>query len=666
MRAALEEGVTEPLRTRVERQPFPLTVGSIVVSAAGLALVSSAVFAGGTSTDRTLLWVGGAVLLAALFLVASASVALVPWPRPSATGAAAVSLFAAFVCWNGASVLWSIAPERSWSYFNRGVVYLGFLAVGLFAGALLARAPNVAARGIATVIAAALLVALTSKVVPALFDDPGRLTRLRAPVGFWNALALLLALGVPLALWLATEHRRWPARAAGAVLLFGLVVGILLTYSRAGLLAAAAGVALWLAVGHHRFATVLALLAAVPAAVGVGVWAFGQPGISEAGQDSATRTADGAQLGVALVLGALLVGVLAWRATMIERRLVAAARTLAWSRHAVASAAAVVLLAAGVGLALWADTAGAWLEEEVREFANPPTEPLEDEPSRLGSASSNNRWEWWQEAWQGFRAEPLNGTGAGSFATTHRLLRDNPTAVTEPHNVMLQFLSETGIVGGLLAAGAAALALMAVVDRLRRLKGAERHAATALAIGLVLYLLHSCVDWDWDFLAVSAPVFAVTGLLLAAGSAPGRTAVRPLRALAAALLVSAAIFSLGAPWLAERKLGEAYEELAAGDLDLAAGWADSAHELNPVDFEPLLVRSLAEAGLDDLDAARKTLHDAVELQPHNPNTWFELGAFELESAEDPQAALPHLEHSYELDPFGPAGPLLAKARAEVE
>src|SRR5229473_271889 len=49
--------------------------------------------------------------------------------------------------------------------------------------------------------------ALLAKCVPALYSDYGRLARLRAPVDYWNELALLCDVGVPIALWLAVARR---------------------------------------------------------------------------------------------------------------------------------------------------------------------------------------------------------------------------------------------------------------------------------------------------------------------------------------------------------------------------------------------------------------------------------------------------------------------------
>jgi hypothetical protein len=49
----------------------------------------------------------------------------------------------------------------------------------------------------------------------------------------------------------------------------------------------------------------------------------------------------------------------------------------------------------------------------------------------------------------------------------------------------------------------------------------------------------------------------------------------------------------------------------------------------------------------------------VELQPLNPDAWFELGRFELEVLEDRERARRDLSRALELDPyFAPAASLL--------
>src|SRR5206468_1564092 len=144
------------------------------------------------------------------------------------------------------------------------------------------------------------------------------------------------------------------------------------------------------------------------------------------------------------------------------------------------------------------------------DFTRVPTNPQETVGTgRLTSINSNSRWQWWKEAWQAFEKQPLRGTGAGSFELSHRLFRANGVVVTEPHNVPLQFLSETGVVGFLLALGSAAAAAVGVV---RRVRGSP--AALALGVGALAYVLHSIVDFDWDFVAVSGTFVMTVGVLL--------------------------------------------------------------------------------------------------------------------------------------------------------
>jgi tetratricopeptide (TPR) repeat protein len=293
------------------------------------------------------------------------------------------------------------------------------------------------------------------------------------------------------------------------------------------------------------------------------------------------------------------------------------------------------------------------MEAQADEFANPPTELVTQEPGRLTSVSSNNRWNWWREAWTAFEDEPVWGNGAGSFALSHRLLREDRLRVVEPHSEPLQFLAETGLIGALLAAGTVAAAALAVGRTLTRVAAEERPAALALAIGLAVYLAHSLVDWDWDFLAVSVPAFAVLGVLLGAGRESVRARSILLLPVAAGLLLLAGLYSLFAPWAADRRVAAAFDDLAEGNAAAAADRAGEARSLNPLSLEPLLVRATALSLLGRTDEARRDLMDAAELQPLNPDAWYELGLFELEQGRE-EAASRYLARSRELDPFGPA------------
>jgi hypothetical protein len=281
---------------------------------------------------------------------------------------------------------------------------------------------------------------------------------------------------------------------------------------------------------------------------------------------------------------------------------------------------------------------------------------------RLTTSSSGNRWAWWQQAWDAWTRHPAGGTGAGSFRLTSELHARNPTlATTEPHNVPLQFLSETGIVGFLLYVSMIAAAALALRRRERR--GAE----TALTLVLVLGVLHQIVDIDWDFVATQGPLFAIAGLLVAE---PGRVLAprRLLPAVAVAVACLAALYSLFSPWLADRRLSVGWDRWFRGDFAGARLAAKAAHSLNPLDVQPLWLWAQSES---DNAAAQALYLRAAHREPENPETWFQLGYFEGEIQGKWRAAYRHLDRSWHLNPFGPAGRPpgsreLDKARCKVD
>jgi O-Antigen ligase len=297
-----------------------------------------------------------------------------------------------------------------------------------------------------------------------------------------------------------------------------------------------------------------------------------------------------------------------------------------------------------------------WIDARTSEFTNVQQQPTQG-PGRIASFSSANRWTWWKEAWWAFSDRPLHGTGAGSFELAHRLeRRDFSPPGKEPHNIALQFLSETGLVGFALFAGAIVAGALGVRDALRRMAAPDRVAGIALSAGLVAYALHGLVDFHWDFVAVTGPTLLVLGALLGAGRPPvTRRAAQPLWAVGAGALAVAAVFSLASPWLAERKLEEALTARSGAERIRAA---KEAHSLNPLAVEPLLIWANAEP---DIPEAKKVFQKATSVQPENPQVWYEFGVFELEVDNFPKRAYELLNRSYTLDRFGPAseegGPL---------
>lgn len=609
---------------------------TLLLGAAGALAGISALFSAGSSGGR-LTWIG----LAAICLAAVAGVAALfglPRPELSREALAALGALAALVCWQGISILWSIEPDRSWGYLNRGLVYVALLAFGLWLGPWLRRWAFV----LAGVLALPLGWALLGKAIPAL-GASGRIGRLSSPIGYWNALGLLFAMALPLALWLAArrEHRHW-LRAAGVVYAYALVIGLLMTYSRGGVLAAAVAAALWLVLGSPRVESAAALLLGGGAGLAVAAWAFTRPGLSSDNQPHAVRVHDGAWFALVFALGAIAVAAVAYLGSLAEEQ-----RPLTPDRRRLLGRVGLGVLAVGAAAAVVALALVAKPQGWFRDFTSQPTNAsLQGGPQHLVNASSSSRWLWWKEAWHAWEKQPLRGTGAGTFELTHRLLRTNAIVVTEPHNLPLQFLTETGLVGFallLLGVGAAAVGIG------RRLRGREP-AAVALAVLCAAYVVHSLVDFDWDFVAVTAPFLLSVGALL--GGPAARDEPRVVWSPLPAAVAAAFALSLLTPWFAQRATDSAQAAIYDGRPVAAFRDARDARSLDPLALDPVLVQAAALEQLGDFQRARTVYIDGVELQPLNWRSWFELGRFE-EGQQDWGRALPPLQRAVQLDPQNP-------------
>jgi hypothetical protein len=608
----------------------PRDAAAVLLAAIGVVLLL-AFFA--TETLMRLAWIGGVALALAGLLAGAAALGFVARPMLARPALVAVAAFGALVVWQGLSVLWSVLPDASWNGVNRALVYGGFLVLGLFGAAFSERAPRVAGYMLAAVLGVLMLGALAGKVFAGIEDDYGRVARLRWPIGYWNGLALLAVVAVVLGLWLAVERR-----VEGAALLYAAMVVAALTLSRGAIAAGVVAVIAWLWLERRRVETLAAIVVAgVPAAV-VAAVGFALDGITSDGQPRSVRAHDGWIFGLVVLAGLAAVVAAAYLLRVRE----VSARAQSGARR-VAIVLSVLALAGLVGA-----TVVGW-----NDFVDPPSGGgAPSSPERLTRASSNHRWEWWGESWQIFRDHPLDGSGAASFRLAHRLFRSGVTYdAVEPHDLPLQVLAESGIVGFVLLAVIVGGAGVAVRERFR---DDDRTPVVALAVAALAWAVHALVDIPYEFLAVTAPFFFVLGVLFAR---PGPRVARGdvTWAVGLAGIAACAILSLAAPALAEKRLAE--------------GRFDEARTLNPVSVEPVLALALrAEIRGRELRALQ-LYHEAVDLQPENPTAWEQLGLFELKTRKNYCAAYQALNQAYTLDRndyriFYKGGPLDV-ARAKV-
>ena len=211
----------------------------------------------------------------------------------------------------------------------------------------------------------------------------------------------------------------------------------------------------------------------------------------------------------ALVLA--LVGVLAAFADRgVELAAPAARRVRAGT---VAALATVVLAAAGVGIAsigdpvaeasdAWADFKAGSDPGEQPSGSSRFTSAVGGQPLRTSGGSRLER----------FAEHPLIGDGTGNFQNAYLREGDSTERPAFPTASSCGLLSETGLVGMLLFAGAVLAAVVAAARAITPRSGlAAATALTALAT-FVYWVLHGSVDWLYELPALAAPALAMLGV----------------------------------------------------------------------------------------------------------------------------------------------------------
>jgi tetratricopeptide (TPR) repeat protein len=517
----------------------------------------------------------------------------------------------AFVGWTGLSAVWSQSVPRSLLELERSLVYLAGAAALLLlarrgAARWLAGGVLAGAGGIATY-------ALATRLFPDRFGyelDAGY--QLARPVGYWNALGLLAALAIVLALGFAESARR-DVRAVAAAALPLLALTLYFTFSRGALVALAAGLAAMTAVHPRRLRLAALTLALTPlCALGVALASRSQ-GLARASAPLDVAVREGHRLAAALVLlaaGSALVSAaferLAARVTLAER----VRRAIGLGLLAVAGGAVLaVVVAAGGPLAL------AGRGYDAFRAPLPPTGgELE---GRLFSASGNGRVDYWRVALGAYADHPVLGSGAGTYELHWN--RDRPTAfdARDAHSLYLETLAELGPVGVLLLLTALATPLLA-------LPTARRRPLVAPAAGAyVAFVTHAALDWDWEFPAVTLAGLACgLALLIAARRPQDERALKPLvRGAGIAAAAAAGAFAFVA-YVGNSAVAVSSDAAAEGRFVSAASEARRAMKWTPWASEPWRELAEAQLALGRARDARRSFREAISKDPRDWSLWY--------------------------------------------
>ena len=432
--------------------------------------------------------------------------------RPPLLFVVALGFFAAFVVWAGVSVLWSFGPDLTWVSFNLSAFYLAVVAV---LGLTSARALQLwtVAYGYLAVATAIGIYAFLGKALPAVVTHAHAYARLDSPVGYWNVLALMMVIGLGVALAIAGDRRTHPAlRTIAAAAAVPMCFTFFFTLSRGGWIALAVLLLLYFAFTTTRLASFITLVALVTP-VALTIWRLrGLGTLFTETTDDALRTAQGGVL-LRWAVAALLV------AAGVQLAVALAQRAIRWPRWSVvatgAAVLAVVALVAVGGSLRELQTHGgvSWIKAQAHALVADSGGGGDGGPSRLFVVSSNGRVTLWREAARQSRYDRVAGTGAGTFAFTHYRFRTNGGVVKHAHSQWFNVLSELGLVGLVLFAVAMVLLVAAAVGNPFSHRGDPLHPLlVAFQAGVIAFIVHMSADWDWDMAAVGTLAFVLAAV----------------------------------------------------------------------------------------------------------------------------------------------------------
>ncbi len=546
-------------------------------------------------------------------------------------------LLAALCAWTFASVFWAPSAENAFNEFNRDSL---FLAIFVFT-TLAARRGSILrwCNGFAVGISAVVLVALISRFFPGSFSNQGLGTflhsvvhRLSFPLGYWNGLAILVALSLPLLLRIAVSSKQPAVRGLAVVPIPAIASVIFMASSRGGVLTAFVGIVVFLLLGERRWAAGAALLwGAVGSAAAIAALDSRKALVNgPLGTNLVAREGRSAALLVALAC--VLVGGAYALSCEVASRL--AQRRVFRPRPWLGP----VTVALVVGIFV----AGIVASHPIREF-QAFKHPLPNISTKgytqkhLLSGSGSGRWQFWTAAIKQWESHPFVGNGAGSYEAWW--LKHEPAVyplpVKDAHSLYLQSLGELGIPGFLLTLSLALAGIGIGVRRSRRSSGERRVALAALTAGFTAFAVAAGIDWMWELTVVAAVGIALLALLsssavtapspprLVDGTSASRQA-RPRRfglGVAALVGVWLLICAQGIPLLSQLRLKDSQAYSRSGNTAEALRAAMDARNLQPWAASPYLQLALLTRDEGLPGQAHKWIEDAISRDPTNWQLW---------------------------------------------
>ncbi len=591
-------------------------------------------------------------------ILAGLLVGAFPRRRLGRLGWGALSLLAAFVAWTALSLLWTESHGNTSADLARILGYLGIFALGLFTRGSSGARSMVAAVG--TGIAVIAVVALLSRLHPAWFAGaeqtarflPGARNRLSYPLNYWNGLAALIAIGLPLILHLASTAKALALRSLAAAALPALALAVYFTLSRAGILAGVVAILLYVTFAEDRVPKLSTLAIATVGAV-ILLIAASQRHALEEGLANTTAHQQGDGLMLMAIVVCLGVGLL----QAATSRLLLDDDRPAWtvpSRRLAVGATAIAIVA----LLFAAAAAGAprRISHALDEFKS--SEVARGGSSRLTSAYGGNRYGFWSSALDQFSSEPLHGTGSGTFEYWWARNGNSGQSVHDAHSLYLQTLGELGIIGFVLLTGFVVAILGGGTWSIARAGPGRRSQLSAALAGCVAFFVGAALDWTWQIPVLPIAMLLIGAVLVTAGTGSGtrpRATLRLPARVALAGFALLAIIAISIPLSSATLIRQSQDDVRTGRLGAALQAAQTAANVEPEAAQPDLQQALVLERQQDYAAAVQAARDAADHEPTNWQNWLILSRVQVEAGQGAAAA-----HSYrKAASLNPRSPLFA-------
>lgn len=559
--------------------------------------------------------------------------------RMPRAGMVELGFVAAYTAWTLLSVIWSITPARSFDEFVRGLLYIG--GFGLFY-LYMARKEWLGWLGhiFVAIVAVVAIDALLGKTFPDLINhpDPFQSNRINYPLTYWNTMALFMIMGFVIGLRvLADRVTHIAVRCIYAPVMFLFLVVLWYTFSRAGLLLLAGALCLYLVFATSRLRAVLQTgLLGLWTAVVVGISYAFLPNMVVSVPSAGQKISEGHRLAVVIVIFMGIAAAAQFAISALEDKITISAQVARRIGYGLAAASATLLVVAMLAFTFSGGRGGpvAFVQEQFTDLSG--TEGAVEKPSERLFSLKSERFQEYGVSLKRFGQNPLQGTGAGTWAVAWKQYRPWDIQVKDGHSLFFETMAELGLVGILLLAGFVATFFTISIRDLRFLKGRDRELYGAFFVAGAAFLVHAMIDWDWEMPVITLAFFMIAGGLLRygqlaraesgeeqdrTGAAPRPTGLKRFLGwnwIIGAVCIGAMVVTI-IPMVAASKLQAAVQTASSQRPDYGAieRAAQSAGAWGPLDAEPLVLQALAKQGKGRPDEAEKLLLDAAGKEPEN-------------------------------------------------